>query len=808
MADHEVAKCEALTGDSQPAMTLKRTRLMTPSLNSLMALPPCKSAAASSDTNLGANADSLSGYDAVNSDSDRRLIGSTSFAHVGSESASGSEYEEDASYEYSDDIYFSESNNEEEVHQGGSRYYQDKWRDDTPSSAQSDIDNESDDLERTTDEAKTEEYLNQQQLWFLKYSSVSNSNTVITRSSATSSTPWLTAVADLHTSEVKTSSRPLFLPPADEEEDMQMLKSKGETKIGTETGTEFDQIKQIRLQRLLSRTDRIVDNLHSNMQAFILQQKEKEAREVQAPQGTVTVEVAIEPDTSKGKSKIRGEQSKADEAVMSTNIPLSNAGTLGEATTKLSVQNTTTALNPNSPGKYLRERALRDYQLGGLEWLSSLHAQGLNGILADEMGLGKTLTVLSFFAALWEKYGLWGPHVVVVPMSVLSSWKSEVGNFLSGFFDVYTHHGPKDQRRDDFVRWKSRMLAAKQAKQRAAASATTTSLASLLGGSGAGSSVVRAWPKGVPMFQVSLFFTTYDIAIKDCKLLQKLGRGQLRWQYLVVDEAHRLKSRSSVLFESLGKANAARRLLLTGTPLQNNLGELWALLSFVLPEIFQDIQQYAEWFNKPFEMQADDETAAPDTAAAGSADEQSGVATKSKGRSKLAKGSNRRNSKLVPRGGASLSTSNALSVEERALIVTSIQRIIKPFLLRRLKRDVIAELPLKVERTIVCPMSTLQQRVYDIIRKSVEDAERGDEDALDTTNLIVNASAAGAAETPEPRASGRIAGSSANKKRDSSKIFSSGVSFNNVLMHLRKLCNHPFLVLEDMANIPDDLYYR
>ena len=103
--------------------------------------------------------------------------------------------------------------------------------------------------------------------------------------------------------------------------------------------------------------------------------------------------------------------------------------------------------------KFLNSGNLRDYQSGGVEWLGALHEQGLNGILADEMGLGKTLQVLTFLYELHERHRLWGPHLVVMPMSVLSSWKAEVQRFLPNTFDVYVHHGSKDMRAEEFLNW-------------------------------------------------------------------------------------------------------------------------------------------------------------------------------------------------------------------------------------------------------------------------------------------------------------------------------------------------------------------
>ncbi|KAJ1442603.1 P-loop containing nucleoside triphosphate hydrolase protein, partial [Ochromonadaceae sp. CCMP2298] len=130
---------------------------------------------------------------------------------------------------------------------------------------------------------------------------------------------------------------------------------------------------------------------------------------------------------------------------------------------------------------------------------------------------------------------------------------------------------------------------------------------------------------------VYLCLTTYEVAMKDETLLRTLSQGGThRWAYLVVDEAQRLKNRSSLLFQVLNRIHSPRksppmgiglggglggglgdalgqRLLLTGTPLQNSLGELWALLYFILPGVFSDEQQFSDWFNRPFESDSEGE---------------------------------------------------------------------------------------------------------------------------------------------------------------------------------------------------------
>lgn len=224
---------------------------------------------------------------------------------------------------------------------------------------------------------------------------------------------------------------------------------------------------------------------------------------------------------------------------------------------------------------YNLKTTLRDYQKIGVEWLCSLHIHGVNGIIADEMGLGKTLQVIAFFQLLFERFENRGPHIVVAPLSVLSGWESEISTFVGNQIFVYKHYGEKSQRESDlrvFYKYVRECLGGKRSFQ---------------------------WNSVV-------ILTTYQIVIKDVHLLKMLCNGSSKLQYLVIDEAHRLKNRESILYRALTQLNISRRILLTGTPLQNNIHELWSLLSFILPHFFNEEEEWYDWFNLPFE--ADDET--------------------------------------------------------------------------------------------------------------------------------------------------------------------------------------------------------
>ncbi|CAB3409909.1 unnamed protein product [Caenorhabditis bovis] len=291
---------------------------------------------------------------------------------------------------------------------------------------------------------------------------------------------------------------------------------------------------------------------------------------------------------------------------------------------------------------------LKPYQIKGLEWMVSLYNNNLNGILADEMGLGKTIQTISLITYLMEVKQNNGPYLVIVPLSTISNWVNEFGKWAPSVQTI-VYKGTKDARR------RSEGLIRKGA------------------------------------FNVLL--TTYEYVIKEKGLL-----GKIRWKYMIIDEGHRLKNHNCKLTLMLnGYFHAQHRLLLTGTPLQNKLPELWALLNFLLPSIFSSCGTFEQWFNAPF---------------------------------------------------ATTGEKVELSQEETMLIIRRLHKVLRPFLLRRLKKEVESQLPDKTEYVIKCDMSALQKVLYRHMQKGL---------LLDT------------------------------------KMQSGARSLMNTVIHLRKLCNHPFL---------------
>ena len=196
----------------------------------------------------------------------------------------------------------------------------------------------------------------------------------------------------------------------------------------------------------------------------------------------------------------------------------------------------TTAVKTKVPS--LLKHTLREYQHIGLDWMVSLYERGLNGILADEMGLGKTIQTIALLAHLAVDRNNWGPHLIVVPTSVMLNWEMEIKKWCPGF-KVMVYYGSQKERRMKRVGW---------TKQNA--------------------------------FHICI--TSYKLVIQDHSSFRRF-----RWQYFILDEAQHIKNFKSQRWQLLLNFASVGRLLLTGTPLQNNLMELWSLMHFLMPHVFE-----------------------------------------------------------------------------------------------------------------------------------------------------------------------------------------------------------------------------
>ncbi|KAK6365878.1 uncharacterized protein PV06_04637 [Exophiala oligosperma] len=290
---------------------------------------------------------------------------------------------------------------------------------------------------------------------------------------------------------------------------------------------------------------------------------------------------------------------------------------------------------------FIQGGEMRDYQVAGLNWLISLHENGISGILADEMGLGKTLQTISFLGYLRHICDIKGPHLIAVPKSTLDNWAREFKKWTPEV-DVLVLQGAKDDRH---ALIQDRLIEEK--------------------------------------FDVCI--TSYEMILREKSHLKKFA-----WEYIIVDEAHRIKNEESSLAQIIRMFTSRNRLLITGTPLQNNLHELWALLNFLLPDVFGDSEAFDSWFSS----QNDDQ----DT------------------------------------------------------VVQQLHRVLRPFLLRRVKSDVEKSLLPKKEVNLYVGMSEMQVKWYQRILEKDIDAVNG-----------------------------------AGGKRESK------TRLLNIVMQLRKCCNHPYL---------------
>lgn len=238
---------------------------------------------------------------------------------------------------------------------------------------------------------------------------------------------------------------------------------------------------------------------------------------------------------------------------------------------------------------------MKPYQLLGLSFLVYMHRNGLSGILGDEMGLGKTLQTLSLFQFLKEhrkatNNGQLRPSLVVCPLSVLSSWMAESKKWTPGL-KVVRFHGPVHERNRlkqivageiDQYGNKTRNAKIKQNARRTARGQEVVNLAS---------DGEETDERGV-----DVVVTTYDGFLAE----QTWFKRAFVWNYVVLDEGHRIKNDMTLISKALQGLGAEYRLILTGTPLQNNLVELWALLHWLYPEVFTE--RTSELFKASFDL--------------------------------------------------------------------------------------------------------------------------------------------------------------------------------------------------------------
>uniref|UniRef100_A0A1A8N9X4 Chromodomain-helicase-DNA-binding protein 1-like n=3 Tax=Nothobranchius TaxID=28779 RepID=A0A1A8N9X4_9TELE len=276
----------------------------------------------------------------------------------------------------------------------------------------------------------------------------------------------------------------------------------------------------------------------------------------------------------------------------------------------------------------LRGIQLRNYQLDGVQWLAQCQNNQQGCILGDEMGLGKTCQTISLLVYMSGALGQKGPFLVLSPLSVLENWRNELERFAPSL-TLLCYKGDKERRAEI---------------QREANTQ-----------------------------DFSVLLTTYELCLKDASYLKRWS-----WKVLVVDEAHRLKNQNSLLHKTLTEFTVGFRVLLTGTPIQNNLQELYSLLSFIQPSIFaaEDVDSFVNSYS---------------------------------------------------------------NVQSQPALAADLQSILEPFLLRRIKSEVAVDLPKKMELVVYHGMSALQKKYYKaILVKDIEafGNEHGSRNRL--LNILMN----------------------------------------------------------------------
>mmetsp|Transcript_4601 Transcript_4601/g.10378 ORF Transcript_4601/g.10378 Transcript_4601/m.10378 type:complete len:2557 (+) Transcript_4601:190-7860(+) len=272
--------------------------------------------------------------------------------------------------------------------------------------------------------------------------------------------------------------------------------------------------------------------------------------------------------------------------------------------------------DPKEPHIYKNENKLRDYQVDGVNWLSSTYYKHHGCILADEMGLGKTVQIVSYLEHLFRVEKIHGPFLVVVPLSTVEHWRREFEGWTNMQCCIY-----HDRQRV----WRD---------------------------------VLREYewyyedrPHTPEYLKFNVLVTTYDTLIGDFDVI-----GDVPWRVSVVDEAHRLRNVKGKLLECMKEISAKgtlkygyqSRVLMTGTPLQNNTAELWTLLNFIEPSRFRSLEEFEENFG------------------------------------------------------------NMANREQ----VEALQRKISPFMLRRVKEDVAKDIPAKEETVIDVELTSIQKQYY------------------------------------------------------------------------------------------------
>ena len=482
--------------------------------------------------------------------------------------------------------------------------------------------------------------------------------------------------------------------------------------------------------------------------------------------------------------------------------------------------------------------SLRPHQLHGVRWAVGIAAAGLNGILADEMGLGKTAQVLStllharalaarraeaaaatFSSSLSSSsisftssdVALFGLHptLVVVPASLVSNWVSEARKWAPDLV-VAAYRGNAEEHAEIW-----REVKIKRGKKGGRSGSSSSSNAAIVaaavsaavaasaargdggegGGTGGNSSSFSSSSSSVeksaavatfkPQLRCDVLVTSYEFAMAEADH-ERLR--SVRYGHLIVDEGHRLKNVSAKLSRALRELEASSRLLLTGTPLQNDLGELWSLLNFVLPRAFPDADEFHEWFSGGVRDRSVAAAAAGSSASSAGEDE-------------------------------------LLSGEVSLLISARLHQVLRPFVLRRRLGEVIRDLPPRNDFLIPVRSSGYQRGLARLLASGLPSstaaagaaaANAAAGNNINNNSASSSAAAAAGAQAPAEEPTTMNAEPElikAQKQRrfsrelrnlgeqpqqqpgaaKSSSLSSSAIGVQNAVAEARNIANHPYL---------------
>ncbi|CAK9301377.1 unnamed protein product [Gordionus sp. m RMFG-2023] len=341
------------------------------------------------------------------------------------------------------------------------------------------------------------------------------------------------------------------------------------------------------------------------------------------------------------------------------------------------------------PSKLISDHySLKPYQVAGINWLNLLFKMGMNGILADEMGLGKTVQILAFLQFLLEN-GIKGPILIIVPASTLDNWTSEISIWCP-VSKITIYYGSQSERKDQRF-----FLTEENGLQ-----------------------------------QLDIILTTYAMVSSTAD--DKNFFKRILFTYVIFDEAHMLKNMTSIRYKYLMKIKAKYRVLLTGTPIQNNLMELMSLMQFILPDkIFEEKTEELKTVFSAYELNVN----AAINLEVGKTAAENGKDGGTGSDNELEEDNNDGNvSGSIGKRKPDKRQRSQFEMDR----VEQAKRIVRPFVLRRTKAQVLDQLPPKIQEITLCDMTPDQALVYKgVLNNYKEQLAKNASNSLNNSNVLL-----------------------------------------------------------------------